>query len=202
MPAAREQMNTRDPVTGLAGADVGGALQRLRDEVLVWRVKAARLGRWEGDLDGSRTLDAPVKAPTGDAGTLRGSGGWDAATGWFATWGRLRRQLTSGVGYDWLDPRGAWLGVRRDNTWHEVLEASAPVSRVLTLRASERLDSSPLRTFTDSNVGKTSFCWTVGVVAAMTDNTWTAFDIVEHLGGAAMVPDFSCQVQFGTRLGR
>ena len=143
-----------------------------------------------------------VEAPTGTAGTLRGSGGWDAGARWFATWGGDRRQLRVGVGYTYLDRGGSWLGVRRDNMWHGLVETHVPLFRLLTLRASARCDSSPLASFTDSDVGKPSFYWTVGVLAPTGHATWIAFDAGENYGSQAEVPDFSFHLQLGTRLGR
>ena len=142
-----------------------------------------------------------VEAPTGKAGTLRGSGGWDAGARWFAAWGGERRQVRVGLGYTYLDPSGSWLGVRRDNTWHALVETHVPLFRVLTFRASLRLDSSPLASFTDSDIGKPSSYWTVGVLAPTGRGTWVAFDAGENYGSQAEVPDFSFHLQFGTRLG-
>ncbi|OYV89275.1 MAG: hypothetical protein B7Z68_12255 [Acidobacteria bacterium 21-70-11] len=60
--AACNQKSNRDPVMDLADADVRGALERLRAEVLVWPVERARAERWEHNLDRSWELDAPSRA--------------------------------------------------------------------------------------------------------------------------------------------
>ena len=143
-----------------------------------------------------------VEAPTGTKGTLRGSGGWDAGARWFATWGGSLRQVRVGLGCTYLDPSGSWLGVRRDNTWHALVEAHAPLLGVLTFRASARVDSSPLAGFTNSEIGKPSFYWTVGVLGPAGRTMWVALDAGENYGSQAEVPDFSLHVQVGTRLGR
>ncbi len=60
--AACNQKSNRDPVMDLADADVRGALERLRAEVLVWPVEGARAERWEHNLDRSWELEPPGKA--------------------------------------------------------------------------------------------------------------------------------------------
>ncbi len=142
-----------------------------------------------------------VEAPTGETGTLRGSGGWDAGFRWFSTWGGERRQVRVALGYTLLDRGGSWLGVRRDDMWHALVETHLPLSRILTFRASARFDSSPLAGFTDSDIGKPSFYWTLGVLAPTSRNTWLAFDGGENYGSSAEVPDFSFHLQFGARIG-
>ena len=59
--AACNQKSNRDPVMDLAEADVRGALDRLRAEVLVWPVEGARAERWEHNLDRSWELDAVLQ---------------------------------------------------------------------------------------------------------------------------------------------
>jgi Protein of unknown function (DUF3187) len=157
---------------------------------------AARVGAW---LGGEHELVAALEAPTGEPGTLRGSGGWDAGVRWFGTWGGPRRQVRFGLGYTWLDPAGSWLGVRRDDTWHALAEAHLPLGR-LTLRYSLRLDSSPLSSFTDSEIGKASTYWTLGLLGAGWRDAWWAFDAGENFPSRAEVPDFSIHLLFGTRL--
>jgi len=60
--AACNQKSNRDPVMDLDDADVRRALERLRAEVLVWPVVAARAERWEHNLDRSWELEEPGKA--------------------------------------------------------------------------------------------------------------------------------------------
>jgi hypothetical protein len=157
------------------------------------------LGRW---LGAQHRWVVAVEAPTGAEGTLRGSGGWDAGVRWFGTWGQGRSQLRVGVGYTWLDSAGSWLGVKRDDTWGALLEGRTPLGRRVTLRGSARFDSSPLANFTDSDLGRTSFYWTAGVLVLAAANAWVAFDLGENYGSNAEVPDFSLHLQFGFTLPR
>jgi len=155
------------------------------------------LGRW---LGAEHRWVVAVEAPTGAEGTLRGSGGWDTGVRWFGTWGQGPSQLRVGLGYTWLDPSGSWLGVRRDDTWGALLEGHVPLGRLLTLRGSARFDSSPLAGFTDSDIGASSFYWTVGILAPVAGRAWVAFDLGENFGSNAEVPDFSLHVQVGFTL--
>ncbi len=155
------------------------------------------LGRW---LGAENRWAVAVEAPTGEKDTLRGSGGWDAGVRWFGTWGQGPKQLRVGLGYTWLDPGGDWLGARRTNTWHALGEIHTPLSRRFAFRASARFDSSPLASFTASDIGKVSFYWTVGVLSPLARNSWVAFDAGENYPGTAEVPDFSFHLQFGVKL--
>lgn len=60
--AACNQKSNREPVTELTEGAVRGALQLLRNEVLVWPVEGARVERWEHNLDRAWELDPPAKA--------------------------------------------------------------------------------------------------------------------------------------------
>lgn len=157
------------------------------------------LGQWFG---GEQRWALALEAPTGAKGTLRGSGGWDGGLRWFGTWGTERRQVRFALGYTWLDPSGSWLGVKRSNMWHALAEAHTPLGTWLTFRASARFDSSPLAGFTDSDIGKVSFYWTVGLLAPLPGGSWLAFDSGENYPSTAEVPDFSFHLQVGFKLPR
>jgi len=154
------------------------------------------LGTW---LGGEQRWVLALQAPTGERGTLRGSGGWDKGVRWFGTWGGERRQFRLGLGYTWLDPNGSWLGVRRSDTWHALAEAHVPLGP-LTLRCGLRFDSSPLAGFTDSDIGRPSSYWTLGVLGRLHGGAWWAFDVGENYPSSAEVPDFSFHFLVGTRL--
>jgi hypothetical protein len=155
------------------------------------------LGHWIG---GEQRWALALEAPTGQRDTLRGSGGWDWGVRWFGTWGTDRRAMRVALGYTWLDSGGSWLGVKRDNTWGALIEGHAPLGQRITLRGSARFDSSPLASFTDSEIGKTSFYWTVGALTPVAAGAWVAFDVGENYGSSAEVPDFSLHLQFGVKL--
>jgi len=59
---ACNQKSNREPVLDLSEEDVRGALNRLHELVLVWRVDGARSERWEHNLDARWELDRPKKA--------------------------------------------------------------------------------------------------------------------------------------------
>jgi hypothetical protein len=174
-------------LTGLPGSGIGDVSLSVTGPI----------GRW---LWAEHRWVVAVEAPTGKADTLRGSGGWDKGVRWFGTWGQGASQVRVGLGYTWLDPAGSWLGVRRDNLWGALVEGHTPLAGRVVLRGSARWDSSPLRSFTDSDIGRTSFYWTVGALAPVDGNTWVAFDAGENYGGTAEVPDFSFHLQLGIRL--
>jgi uncharacterized protein len=56
------QKTNRDPVTDLTETQVTEALDRLREDVLVWRTQSARAERWEHRLDRRWQLDGAAKA--------------------------------------------------------------------------------------------------------------------------------------------
>jgi hypothetical protein len=174
-------------LSGLEGAGIGDVSLSV----------TGPLGRW---LGAEHRWAVAVEAPTGEADTLRGSGGWDKGVRWFGTWGQGPSQLRAGLGYSWLDSTGSWLGVKRANTWGALIEGRAPLARGLTLRGSARFDASPLAGFTDSDIGTRSFYWTIGMLAPMAGGAWVGFDLGENYGSNAEVPDFSLHLQLGFRL--
>lgn len=60
--AASNQKTNREPVTELSETEVTEALDRLREDVLVWRTQTARAERWEHRLDRRWELDKRSKA--------------------------------------------------------------------------------------------------------------------------------------------
>lgn len=60
--AASNQKTNREPVTSFSETEVTEALDRLREDVLVWRTETARAERWEHRLDRRWELDKRSKA--------------------------------------------------------------------------------------------------------------------------------------------
>lgn len=60
--AGCNQKTNRDPVTELTETEVTEALDRLREDVMVWRTETSRAERWEHRLDRRWELDEPAKA--------------------------------------------------------------------------------------------------------------------------------------------
>lgn len=59
---ACNQKTNREPVTELSEDDVLGALERLREHVLVWKIGGSRSEKWEQNLDAKLGLDPPTRA--------------------------------------------------------------------------------------------------------------------------------------------
>ena len=60
--AACNQKTNREPVTQLSEDQIDGALERLRQEVLVWRSESARSERWQQSVSRRWGLDRAGKA--------------------------------------------------------------------------------------------------------------------------------------------
>ena len=62
LQAACNQKSNRDPVMGVTELDVGVALERLKEQQLVWRILGGRSVRWEHNLDNLLEWEPPAKA--------------------------------------------------------------------------------------------------------------------------------------------
>ena len=60
--AACNQRTSREPVTELSAAEAVGALDRLRELVLVWKVTGGRAEKWEHNLEAKWQAGRPEKA--------------------------------------------------------------------------------------------------------------------------------------------
>jgi hypothetical protein len=98
-------------------------------------------------LDGRHRFSVTIEAPTGDEGTLRGSGGWDVAGSWTGVWETGRYAVLAGAGFAALDEGGSFLDIERENTWHAGVEVSRPVGRHWSGYVAVRLDTSPIEGF-------------------------------------------------------
>ena len=75
------------------------------------------------------------------------------------------------------------------------------MSGVLDLRLLARFDSSPLASFTDSDVGDPALFWLLGVRGSVGHGSWWAFDVGQNYPGTAEAPDFTLNLLFGTSFG-
>jgi hypothetical protein len=155
-------------------------------------------GRFAG---GEHRWVASLDLPTGDEGTLGGSGGWDVGLRGFSTWRAGRGFVRLANGFTWLDRNGSWLGVKRNNTWHVYLEYSRALTRRLAFRLATRSDESPLADFTPSRVGRQSWLFYLGARVKIGDDSWITLDFGEDESSFGLGPDFSFHVQLGTRIG-
>jgi uncharacterized protein len=60
--AACSQQTNREPVMRLSGREVTSALERLRQDVLVWRTEGARVERWKQSVERRWDLDPAARA--------------------------------------------------------------------------------------------------------------------------------------------
>jgi hypothetical protein len=155
-----------------------------------------------GELAGGEQRWAvALEPPTGKAGTLTGSGGWDAGLRWFGTWRWARSLLRCAVGWTRLDPAGSFLGAERSDTWHALAEYRHAWGDSADVLAAARADTSPLASFSSGEPGKPSFFFTFGVRQWLGSGAWAAFALGENLIPGGVNPDFTLQLQLGVRGG-
>jgi len=95
-----------------------------------------------------------VEAPTGDTGTLRGSGGWDLGLRLHSTWTWRRSRLQATAGLNRLDDHGDLLGITRADTWFAGTSCDFRLGQRWTVTAAASFESSPLADFTDGEAGE------------------------------------------------
>ena len=139
-----------------------------------------------------------VDAPTGDRGTLLGSGGWDIGARWFATWRRRSLALVAGAGYTRLDRSGDLLGVERADTWHLVVALEQALGEAWALTGSAAWESSPLADFTATGLGSPGAFLRFGVARRLADRSWVALDFGQDWAGAGLSPDYAFRLTLGT----
>ena len=145
---------------------------------------------------------AAVEAPTGDEGTLAGSGGWDAGVRWLGTWRYSRSLLRCALGYTRLDDSGSFLGAPRDDTWHAAAEYRHLWGERADTLLGVRWDTSPLASFSGGEPGQPAFMFTFGIRRWLSDSVFLAAALGENLIPDGVNPDFTLQLQLGARLGR
>jgi len=120
-----------------------------------------------------------IEAPTGDTGTLRGSGGWDLGLRLHSTWTWRRSRLQATAGLNFLDDHGDLLGIPRADTWFAGTSYEFRLGQRWTVTAAASFESSPLADFTDGEAGEPALYRVLAV----------AFD----LG-----PEWIAELQYGT----
>jgi len=150
-------------------------------------------------LGGEHRFAVAVEAPTGDEGSLRGSGGWDAGVRWLATWRFARSELAGALGYTRLGD-GDLLGVERDDTWHAAVAYRVALGARTQARVIGRLEASPLAGFTDGKPGDPGFLLTLGIRREV-GGGWIAFDLGENYPLVGVTPDYGFHLSGGLRLG-
>jgi len=159
---------------------------------------AVSLGVRLGELGGaSHRLVASVEAPTGDAGTLLGSGGWDLGVRYFADWRWRTGALLVGAGYTRLDPAGALLGRERADTWHAYAGCEQALGRGWRAAASFTLESSPLADFTSTALGSPAAFLRFGLAHDLGSASWLALDMGQDWYNVGVSPDYAFRLTFG-----
>ena len=152
-----------------------------------------------GSLAGAdHRVVASVDAPTGDAGTLLGSGGWDLGARWFATWRWRTRSLVAGAGYTWLDRSGDLLGIERADTWHVLASFEQDLGKGWGATGSFAYESSPLADFSGAALGDPAAYLRFGVVSPVARRSWVALDFGQDWYGTGVAPDYAFRLTFGT----
>jgi len=135
-----------------------------------------------GDRAKEQSLVFAIQPPTGDEGTVLGSGGWDASLSWYRKWRGERRSYLAGAGFSWLDPSGSVMGFERSNTYHLLGEVTQKVSKKFDVRLAVRADSSTLASeFTESDLGDPSFFWRLGFTYDLPRGNSLYFDLGEEI---------------------
>jgi hypothetical protein len=157
------------------------------------------LGAPLGEVAGAASrIVVAVEAPTGKAGTLRGSGGWDAGLRWVATWRWDSGRLRLGAGYTWLDSHGSLLGVERADTAHGWLGAEQSLGKGWQATASFSYESSPLARITHTALGQPAALLRLGLGRRLGDRSWWALDMDQDWYNVGVAPDYGFRLTFGT----
>ncbi len=143
-----------------------------------------------------------LQAPTGKAGTLQGSGGWDAGLSWFALWQRPRERIRLAAGATWLDTHGSFLGAQRTSTLHLMGEVEHALWRSFSGLLGMRVDSSPLRNINHGYPGYPATYYRLGIIHDQ-ERSWVAFEFMDALKPQTGIEaDWAFRLTAGTRIGR
>jgi hypothetical protein len=187
----------------------GGALLWVKGTGGTIEARQQLLGNGLGDIDVSlgvplgelggadHRLVASIQAPTGDAGTLLGSGGWDLGARYFATWTWRTTTAVIGAGYTRLDRGGSLLGVERADTWHTFAGIEQDLGRRWRATVSLAIDSSPLADFTHSALGRPAPLLRLGLARDLGGASWLALDMGQDWYNSGVAPDYAFRLTFG-----
>jgi hypothetical protein len=150
-------------------------------------------------LGGTQRLSVVLDAPTGEKGSLRGSGGWDAGVRAFSAWQGERFAFQAAAGWSWLDPAGSWLGIRRSNLWHLLAEGRWRAGRKVALFLQARLDSAPLAGVVDGNLADPSLVYHLGIVGEIAPETDLAFQWGQDVPEVGVGADWTFHLSIGRR---
>jgi len=155
---------------------------------------AAPLGSLAG---ATHRIVVSVDAPTGGAGTLLGSGGWDVGARWFAAWRWRSRSVLIGGGDSFLDRSGSLLGVERADTWHTLLSLEQSLGRRWSAGGSFTYESSPLANFTNTALGEPGVFLRLGITRTLAGGGWIALDTGQDWFDSGVAPDYAFRLSLG-----
>lgn len=122
-----------------------------------------------------------IEFPTGEKGTLHGSGGYDLGVRWFLTRRGRRSDQLFGLGYTRQDRAGSFLGFGRSDTFHAMADYSFRITERTAVHFGGRLDSSPLDEITHMNVGDPTIFYRLGLQRQVGAGQFVSFEIGEEI---------------------
>ena len=158
---------------------------------------AAPLGSWLGGVQ--RGLLA-VEAPTGDAGTLCGSGGWDVGARAFSTWSWRRVELRLGAGYTRPSDSGTLLGAPRGELWHTALGFDAAIGTRTRAVLTATYQRSPFAPIAGGDIGQPALLLRYGLAHTTRRGVSLGLELGQDLryGGVGVAPDSTLQLTLAT----
>ncbi len=147
-------------------------------------------------LGGAQRWGVALQAPAGERQTLAGSGGWDGGVRWGVQWHGARHGVTAAAGYTWLDRGGSFLGAPRRHTAYAQVAAAYRLGGRTRVGLGARADTSPLRGFSPSAVGRDAVMITLGVARPLGPWGWVTFELGENLPKLGAAPDFTLGLAF------
>ncbi|MBI4916621.1 MAG: hypothetical protein HY825_12305 [Acidobacteria bacterium] len=158
---------------------------------------AAPLGAW---LGGEQRGLLAVEAPTGAAGTLFGSGGWDLGARAFSIWTWRRAELRLGAGYTRPSLSGTLLGVRRGELWHAALGIEAALGARTRAALTATYQRSPFAAIAGGDVGHPALLLRYGLTHTTRRGLSFGLELGQDLryGGVGVAPDTTLQLVLQT----
>ncbi len=174
-------------LSGLGGAGLGDVSVAI----------AAPLGTL---LGGEQRGVLAVEAPTGAAGTLRGSGGWDTGARVFSNWSWRRAKLRLGAGYTRPSGSGTLLGTRRGELWHTALGVEAALGARTRAVVTATYQRSPFAAIAGGDIGHPALLLRYGVAHATRRGLSLGLELGQDLryGGVGVAPDTTLQLVLAT----
>lgn len=140
-------------------------------------------------VGGSHRAVAAIEAPTGDSGTLQGSGGWDLGLRLHSTWTWRRSRLHVAFGFNRLDSHGDFLGMPRSDTWSGGLGYEILLGHRWTLTGYASYEGSPLADFTNGEAGEAALWRSLALAYTLGPKWVTELQYGSNRDGMGIAPD-------------